>query len=289
MPYIYLLCAMVTSALLSIMSALFGKKNIGAGDTSMLYSLILCISVMCSWGTIFFTEPAFCVGVIGYSLAYSLCYTMAMIGMFKAYQLGSVSLTAFIKQLSLIGVSLWGFVFWGTPVTVNVLLGLVLIVAALYLCFRPQKAREKKTVSVKWVLFSAMLLVGNAGCSIIQKYQQMAFDGKYGSQLMLVAACFSSVACLMLYLKSNRCRLRNITKGSILCPIVGGVSSAVLNLFILLLLSTSLSESVIFPGIAVGGFMITTLFSVIVQGERLKRSQWIGLGIGAIALVFLNL
>jgi drug/metabolite transporter (DMT)-like permease len=55
------------------------------------------------------------------------------------------------------------------------------------------------------------------------------------------------------------------------------------------MLSTTLLESVIFPGIAVGGFMLTTAFSVIVYRERLRKEQWVGLAIGAVALVFLNL
>ena len=195
MPYIYLLCAVCGSAMLSIMSTLFGRKNTTEKDTSLLYALVVCISVTVSWGVMFFAQPEFETGVLIYSLGYSICYIMAMVGMFNAYKLGSVSLTAFIKQLSLIGVALWGFVFWQSAITANIILGLVLIVVALYLCFRPQKGTEQKGVSLKWLLYAGMLLVGNAGCSIIQKYQQMAFDGRYGNQLMFVAACFSSVGC----------------------------------------------------------------------------------------------
>ncbi len=289
MPYIYLLCAMCASALLSIMSSLFGKRNTGAKDTSQLYSLIVTVSTTVSWGILFLSDGEFNGGVLAYSLLYGVFYTMAMIGMFKAYQVGSVPLTAFVKQLSLIGVAFWGLIFWDTPITVNVTIGLVLIVAALYLCFKPDKNAQEKTVSLKWLLYASMLLVGNAGCSIVQKYQQMAFDGKFGSQLMFFGAVCSALACAVLYLKGSRCKVKELSKGSVLCPIVGGVSSAMLNLFILLLIGTTLSESVIFPGIAVGGFMLTTLFSVLVYRERLQKLQWIGLAIGAVALMFLNL
>ena len=74
-----------------------------------------------------------------------------------------------------------------------------------------------------------------------------------------------------------------------LYPIFGGMSSAVLNLFIMLLISTPMSESIIFPGIAVGGLIITIFFSAIVFKEKLLSNQWIGLGIGSVALVLLNL
>lgn len=289
MPYIYLLSAMCASAMLSIMSSLFGRKNAGTKDTSSLYSLIVTISATVSWGILFLWDGEFCGGVLAYSLVYGVFYTMAMVGMFKAYQVGSVPLTAFVKQLSLIGVAFWGLIFWDTPITVNVTIGLVLIVAALYLCFKPDKKAEGKTFTLKWLLYASMLLVGNAGCSIIQKYQQMAFGGKYGSQLMFFGAICSAAACAVMYLKGSRCKLKELAKGSVFCPVAGGISSAALNLFILLMLSTTLSESVIFPGIAVGGFMLTTAFSVIVYRERLRKEQWVGLAIGAVALVFLNL
>ena len=289
MAYIYLLCAMCASASLSVMSSLFGRKNEDKNNTSSLYSVILTASVCVYWGIMTAVDGEFYWGVVPYSLLYGVFYTVAMIGMFKAYQVGSVSLTAFVKQLSLIAVAFWGLLFWNTPITMPVGIGIVLIVVALYLCFKPDKKAEEKAVSLKWLLYAAMLLIGNAGCYIVQKYEQMAFDGMYGSQLMLGGALCSVAVCAVLYFRGERCRLREIKKGTVLCPILGGASSGALNLFTLLLMGTSLSESIIFPGIAVGGFLLTTLFSVAVYKERLRTVQWVGLAVGAVALVFLNL
>ena len=87
----------------------------------------------------------------------------------------------------------------------------------------------------------------------------------------------------------ERCRLGEIKKSSFFFPIVGGVSSALLNLLILVLISTALSESIIFPGIAVGGLILTILFSILIYKEKINLYRWIGLFVGAISLVFLNL
>ncbi len=289
MEYLYLFAAMLASAMLSIMSSMFGRYNKTTKNTSYLYSAIVTFSAFVTWGSVCIYNAEIHMGVLVYSLIYGLFYTIAMLGMFKAYQTGSVSLTAFVKQLSLIAVALWGFVFWDNPITSNIAIGILLIVCALYFCFKPDKNRAKVNVSVKWLIFALMLLVGNAGCSIIQKYQQIAFSGEFGNTLMFFGTTVSFVFSSILHFKGNSCKISDISKSAIIFPIIGGVSSAALNLLILLLISSPLSESIIFPGIAVGGMVVTTIFSVIVYKEKLRAVQWLGLCVGVVALILLNL
>ncbi len=279
---------MCSSALLSIMSSAFGKQNKDVKNTSSLYSAIVTASAFVSWLVMFLFNIEFDMGIIPYSIGYGVSYTVAMVGMFKAYQVGSVSLTAFVKNLSLVGVAFWGFLFWDTPLEINVIIGIVLIVAALYLCFKSDKGK-RESISLQWILFASMLLVGNAGCSIIQKYQQMAFDAEYKNAFMVMGVAISFLVCLCFLFFGERCRLGEIKKASFVFPIVGGVSSALLNLLILVLISTALSESIIFPGIAVGGLILTILFSILMYKEKINLYRWIGLFVGAISLVFLNL
>ncbi len=245
------------------------------------------------WTIIYIFDFSFEPLVLLYSVGYGICYTLAIIGHIKALKCGSVALTAFIKQTSLVCVSFWGFAFWGTPLTSNTLIGLILIALALFLCFftgnKKQSVDGQKPITFKWVVYALILLVGNAGCSIVQRYEQMAFDGKHGSMLMVSASAFSAIVCLIMFLREEKKEWKEVVKTSWYLPTLVGISSAVLNLFIILMASTTLSPSVIYPGIAVGGFTITTLFSVIVFKERLQLSQWIGLAIGVVALIFLNL
>ena len=290
LEYSFLVCAMLLSASLSIMSSLFGKRNPSVKNSSLLYSVFVTGAAAFTWGVICVCNAEFSLDILGYSVLYALFYTLAMLGMFKAYQTGPTSLTAFIKQLSLIFVAIWGFVFWSNPITANITIGLVLIVAALHFCFGIKaKGATENSVSMKWFLYAAMLLVGNAGCSIVQKYQNMAHQGKNSNIFMLFAVFISFLVCIALYAGRDRCKLSHIKKGSAIFPIVGGISSGLLNLFILLLISSPMSEGIIFPGIAVGGLIITILFSTLVYREKPTVFQWIGLGVGAVALVFLNL
>ena len=68
-----------------------------------------------------------------------------------------------------------------------------------------------------------------------------------------------------------------------------GVSNFGLNVFVILLAGTTLSPAIIYPVVGVGGLMLTTLFGVVVLREKLKWWQWIGLLIGAGAILLLSL
>lgn len=288
MDYIILLMAMSASAILSIMSSLFGKYNSQAKNTSHLYSVIVTFSATITLGITCYLNEGIKLEALGYSLIYGMFYTMAMIGMFKAYQIGSVSLTAFVKQLSLICVSFWGFIFWGNPLTANIAIGIILVICALCLCFKSDKTHNQAT-SLAWFVFALMLLVGNAGCSISQKYQQLFFGNNGGNAFIFFGTFFAFVVSLLLYLKDFKRRPQGVSKRTMIFPIIGGVSSALLNLFILRLLSSKLSESIIFPGIAVGSLALTMLFSLIAYKERLSARTWCGLIVGIVALIFLNI
>ncbi|MBQ8906965.1 MAG: EamA family transporter [Clostridia bacterium] len=289
MPYIYLILAAVFSAMLSIMSTVFNKKNGAVPHISPLYNLLVSSSACIGWGILFFLNaPTFDPLVLAFAAAYGFFYAMAIFGLFQAIGTGMVSMTAFIKQLSFIGVALWGFVFWHTPFTLPVGIGLLLIVLALYLCFKPQKNGASKKTLLKWFVGAMMLLGGNIACSVLQKYQQMTFDGKHGNLLMFSATFFAALICLALFLKDKKPPKASFSPKTLLFPVIGGFSSTLLNLFTILLMASPLSESVFFPCMAIGALTVTTLFSVLVYKERLSLSQWLGLLVGAVALVFLN-
>jgi len=286
---LYMLGAMCSSAMLSIMSAVFNRRNAGKPHTSGLYNLIVTSSAFISWGVLYVLDFGFDAGVLLYSLFYGILYAAAMLGLFQAIGNGSVSMTAFIKQLSMIGVAIWGFIFWAMPITLNIMIGMVLILAALWFCFKPDKTEKNRGITLKWVLGASMLLFGNIGCSVIQKYQQMAFDGKYKSMLMFFAIGIAVLTCAVNYAVKEKPDWRGVMKSSWYIPAIAGLSSTLLNYLTLRVMSSSYSTSVFFSVIAIGGLMLTVLFSAVVQKEKLRPSQWIGLSIGAVALVFLNI
>ena len=103
------------------------------------------------------------------------------------------------------------------------------------------------------------------------------------------ALAFSSLLCLLLALRENKANWKSTIKRSWLFPALSGGGGALSILFMLLLVKLNMSPVILYPGVAVGGLLITILFSVFLFREKLRPQQWLGLFIGAISLVLLNL
>ena len=289
MAYLYLFGATLCSASLSIMGTLFNKRNQAYKNFSMLYNFILISCACLGWGVLYIANFSFDARVLLYSVGYAAGYAMALISLFKALECGPVSLTSLIKSISMISVSLWGFIFWNASPTVYVLIGLSLVILSLAFCFL-QKGGEKRKMPFKWFVYTALLFIGNGGSLIAQKYQQLAFDGAHKNMLMFFATLIASVSCLIFFLTGRKDTVfpKEAVRRTAWIPMCAGFGSTALNLFILLMLPL-LSSSIIYPFMAVGAIIITTLFSALICKERLRPLQWVGLLVGCVALVFLNI
>jgi drug/metabolite transporter (DMT)-like permease len=107
--------------------------------------------------------------------------------------------------------------------------------------------------------------------------------------LMAFATLFSLVVCLFIYLRSDKSDTKPMLKRSGWVPVCAAICNLILNLMVILMASTDLSPSLIYPLIGVGGLSIVTVFSLVVFKEKMSRRQWLGVAIGAIAVVLLSL
>ena len=131
-------------------------------------------------------------------------------------------------------------------------------------------------------------VVGNMGCSIVQKSEQRAFDGAHGNQLMFFAMIFACIVCCILYSR-DKCEDVKVVMKSSYYPIAAGICNVGLNFCVILMATGPLSPSLIYPAIAVGGLSLTALFSVFAFKEKLSWQRWLGISIGALATVLLSI
>lgn len=288
MPYIYLIGAVVFASSESIMGACYNKVNKKMKDSSSLYSFLSITSMFAFWLVIFFADFSLNWNVIWYALLFACFYTLCNVCMIRALKIGPVVLTSLFMQLSLVGTTVWGFIFWDSKVTVFILLGLVLVVVALWLCLYQGKKEESK-INAKWLIYALLAFIGNAGCSITQRTQQIHFNGMYGTFLMVLAMAISAVICLADYLKSDKINSVQILKKTWYIPTFAGIFNGVLNLCVILLASSALSVSLIYPVISIGSLMLTTIFSAIVFREKMYWWQWVGVFIGMISVGILSI
>ena len=288
MPIVYLIVSVFMNASYSIFGELFNRRNEGKTDSSAFYTLLLMISVCLSWGILYACDFTFEPSVLLYSVLFAVCYILTNIGMINALKYGSVTLTTLLISLSLIVTTIWGFIFWDAKLTVPVVVGLIFVVMAIYLCLYT-KDKEEKSFSFKWLFFVMLAFFGNAGCTIVQRTQQVKFNGQHGNMLMLFATFFSVLFCLFMYLKSDKKDSKGMLKSSWWAPVCAGVANVVLNILVMLMALTTLSPSLIYPVIGVGGLAVVTVFSLFVFKEKMHWWQWIGIVIGMFAVLLLSI
>lgn len=288
MPYVYLIGAVFLAASSSILGGFFNRKTKGKETAPTLYNFLSMCCTLLFWIILFCFDCTIDVKVIPYALLYACFYGGCTIAVIYALRTGPVVLTTLIKQLSLICVSVWGFFFWDTPFTVFAGIGLLLVIIALFLCLYNKKKKDNAGFNFKWIIYILIMFVGNAGCSIVQKTQQLDFNGQFGNFLMLLTTGIVTIVCFITYLKTDKTDSREILKKAWYIPIFTGICNALLNLFIIILTTSVLSSTLIYPVIAVGGIMVVTLFSAFAFKERIYWWQWIGVIVGCVAVGILS-
>ena len=287
--YLYLALSTIAMSISGVLCGFYTRRANGAKDPMPLFSLVEFCAIFLFWIVMFLISPEFNLGVLLYSLALAVFLAISKIGYVFAIREGSLVLTSLIFQSSLILVSIWGMFFWGAKFTISVAIGLVMVAVSLTLCLYKGKGFEenKKKFSFKWLFYSLLAFLGNAGCTIVQKTQQNVYNGRYGNCLMLFASFLSLFVVLVLYLKSNKRDSKILLKKNFYLPISSGISNGLLNLFVMLLAVSALSPTLIYPTIGVGGLILTALISLFCFKEKLKWWQWVGVvvGIGATAIL----
>ncbi len=292
MEYLLVVCSILMSSTTSIFGGFYNRACIGKKSSSQFYNCVNLITVCLCWGVLFLINPEFDIAVLPYSLGFSAGYCVAVFGIINALRTGPVMITTLITQMSLVIVSVWGFIFWNAPVTPFVIVGLCLTVVAIFLCLYTGKPNEEHAdrvkITPKWIMFAMMAFGGNAMCTVFQRTQQMVFDGKYGNQLMLFATAIGAVAFLIIYLCSDRSDQSFIVKKSFI-PFFAGVCNVAMNLFIIILATSSLPSTMVYLPLSIFPLIIVSLFSLIVFREKLRVSQWVGVGLGIVSVVLLSI
>ena len=288
MEYLCLVGSIFFVSFVSIFGGFYNRKNDAKKGASSLYNLLIIGTVFLGWLILFLTDLQVEWSVLPYAILFGIFYAVCALATIYALKTGPILLTSLMLQLSLIAVAIWGFISgWQEPTWLT-WVGLGLVVLSLWLCLYTGKTDGGK-ISWKWLVFVALMFFGNAGCSITQKTQQMAYDGKYGNFLMVSAMVIGVVTCLVLYLRDDKTDSKEILKSSWAFPVVAGVGNLLLNLAVMYMATSTLSPSLIYPVMAVGSLIVTTLFSAFVFKEKMRWWQWIGVGVGMVATAILSI
>ena len=231
------------------------------------------------------TKLDFDISFIPYSIGFAVSYAIATVFLVLAIAYGSLSLTSLFFSYSLMIPTLYGLVFLKDDISVVFILGLALLVVSLFLV---NKNDKKAKFSFKWIICVILAFLGNGMCTVVQNMQQVAFDGAYKNEFMIVALAIVALVMSIMSLIKERKAMKVYAKAGWHWALICGLLNGMVNLFVMIL-SRSMPVSVMFPLISAGGLVVTYLVSRFVYKESLTKLQFVGFILGLAAVVFLNI
>ncbi len=230
----------------------------------------------------------FDVAILPYAIIFGLGYGSAVLCSILAISCGSLSLTSLITSYSLIIPTLYGMFFLNEEISLFLIVGLLLLMASLFLINFVKGNKRDKKVTLKWFLYVTAAFFGNGICSAAQKVQQVNFEGKYKAEFMVAALLIVVISLWILALFTEKKKIIPAFKKGMIPIVICGVANGVTNLLVMFL-STRTSASVMYPLVSAGSILLTRFISKLWYKEKLTIRQNIGFALGVASIVFLNL
>ena len=238
----------------------------------------------------------FNMAVLPYSIAFATVYSLSLLTGFLAIKYGPLSITMLVIAYSLIIPTFYGMIFLNEKIGALAYVGIAMIMISLLLVnfLKKSKAGERdgdkpQGVSLKWILILVCAFFVNGLNSVVQKEQQMRFDGAYKNEFMIVGLLLSSVVLFTCaFIGDGRKEFLPKLKESVPYGFMGGIANGVMNLGVLVL-TGAIPNAILFPSISGGGVVLGFLVSVFIYKEKLSPVQVVGFVIGTASVIILNL
>lgn len=276
----YLLAIILGISGQSIVKKPYTQKTNGAGVyffNTLLSAAALLFFVVTS------SKFSFDISFIPYSIGFAVSFAVSSVFMVLAIAYGSLSLTSLFISYSLMIPTFYGLII-GDTVSTGFIPGMLLLVISLFLT---NKSDEKAKISLKWIICVFLSFFGNGMCTVVQKMQQIASNGAYKNEFMIVALAIVTVVMLIMSILKERTEIKFFAKVGWHWAIICGALNGMVNLFVMIL-SGKMPVSLMFPLISAGGLIVTYIVSRFFYKEKLTKIQFIGFIFGLMAVVFLN-
>lgn len=280
---ILLLLSIIFGASVQNVIKKYYNKRVGGG-----VFIFSAVSVICA--LIFFIASAsfplkFTLQLIPYALGFAASYCTATVFSFLAIKEGPLSLSSLMTSFSLLIPTLFGIFFYGDEAGVPFFIGLSLLLCSLVLI--NLKKEEGIKITLKWGIYVTLAFLGNGLCSTVQNgYAKVHNTGK--NEFMIIALSVVAVVLIVIALFTEKEKIAPSIKGGAVLMAICGLANGAVNLFVILL-SSLMDASIMFPLISAGGIVLTSLVAIFLYKEKLSPIQYLGMLLGIGAIVFLNL
>ena len=277
---LYLILAILSSAMISIVMRISSDKV--TGNLSMLavnYLLCLVLSAVYAGFRVVALPAEGFPAVLGMGAVNGVLFLSGFLLLqINTRKNGIVLSSIFMKLGLLVPVALSVFLFGEIPTAVQIF-GFCLAVGAIILINFDKNA---VTAGSKVGLI-LMLLAAGTGDAMAKVFEVFG-PTELSNQFLFVTFAVALILCLGLVIwKKERLGLKEIAFGLLI---------GVPNFFSAKFLLRSLAELpavIVYPTYSVATILAVTLGGVLIFRERLKKQQWVALGVILIALVLLNI
>lgn len=225
--------------------------------------------------------------MLPYAIISGIFYCDASFLTYVALGCGSYVMTNLILSYSLIFPVTYGIVLLKEPASFWTYIGFAIMIISLYLV-RGAKEESGNRFSPKWLISILLSAVGSGMFSVIMRVQQIRFDNSCTNEFMIATLGFSAVVLLLAGIIRDGKNPVYILKNGSLYAIGAGLSNGATNMLSLvvnMLIPISIASPVK-TGIKI---VLSFILSKLIFKEKFLKRQIVGVILGALALVFLNI
>ena len=289
MHYLLILLASCTS----LMQGIFIKKYNGkyTSGSFIFNAMISFFSMLFFLFSDLFGDAGkltFTAALLPYALIAGIIYAVATLLTYISLQIGSFVLSLLIISYSIVITAAYGIVVLHEPTTLYTWIGFSLIAVSLFLLRGKSDAGMKKKFSFAWLICISLSSIGNGVFSIISRMQQIRFENSVTNEFMILALGLSAVSLGICGIVQEKKKALASFKTCLPYALGAGLSNGATNM-IGLALNMLIPISIAAPMRSAVKNLLSMGVSMTVFKEKFLPRQIVGMMIGALAVVFLNL
>lgn len=234
-----------------------------------------------------------------FGILFGLGFMLTIIFYNLAISSGPLSYTAFYFSASMLIPTVTGIIAFNEALSVTAIAAVVLFLAAFYFInVNPNPKSDNTKKGDKWLLYCLLTFLFNGLLAVIQKFHQHQMDGTQSSGLMFVGFCSAFVFYILAYTVQyatgkKQASLSMTGESAVLryniLPMVLLAATSLIGNIIMTFLSGVVPSSYLFPLVQGSVIVSITVCSMLFFRERLTTYGKIGITLGVLAIIIINL
>ena len=213
---------------------------------------------------------------------------MSLISNTLALSAGPMSITVLIGSCAMLVPTICGTIFWKETVQLPQLLGMVLLVAALYLCVNPKK---DKSITLRWGVMCALAFISSGLIGVLQKVHQTSPHQRELTAFLVVS--FLTAAVIMaggLVILRGAKHVKptvSLRSSFLVIALIAGACTGGVNK-INMYLAGAMPSIIFFPLVNGSNILLSAVVASLLFREKLSRRQIAGFAIGVLAIALVG-